>query len=310
MPMSGMRMKWSWLLLCALNTGCVGTAPFVAGPSAAVDANWGIRRNQVLADRAWSATAETKPSWSDAYRSGFIAGYRTCLETGGSEPPTDSWSWSKYLPLQRLTGDDQRTSAEWSAGFRQGNALAQKSGVRALLVSPLAVPYADGARPKTSPVVQAAAHGPPDADVVHPKTSPVVQVVAHGPPEAAAVQRPSAVPEKGKAPETKGLFGMDFVKLTLKRPRAPVPAAPPAAAPAQATAAAHVPEGSFLPFLTRRRDKTNATPDVVQTAVSPRGTKPLQLVPSHAADGKVVDDAVGAPSKDAHAAGAVQSGLR
>jgi hypothetical protein len=202
--MAGTRTKWVWLILCALNTGCAGTAPFLGDRSASIDADWAARRNEALANRVWIATAPNKPAWSETYRQGFVAGYRTGLENSGSEPTTSFWS--KYFSRHRATVDEQAANAEWSAGFHQGSALAQQSGVRALLTAPLSV-----------------AHVAPSP----PKNSAPALTIAQAP---RTVSQPVAPPQKDQAASGRSLFGIDLPRLTLKRQRGPaVPAAPPEA---------------------------------------------------------------------------------
>jgi hypothetical protein len=215
--MAGIRTKWVWFILCALNTGCAGTAPFLGEPPApAVDANKFMRRNEVLANRVSTATDETKPNRSEEYRRGFVAGYREGLETGTSEPPTSFWS--KYFSRRRATAPDEQQTPEWSAGFRQGSAMAQESGVRALLTSPLSVPHADLPPLKMAPL-----------------TAPVI---AQKPPETAApAPAPATPPEKDQAAASKNLFEIALAKLTLKRQRPPEAIA--SARPAENTPLTH-----------------------------------------------------------------------
>jgi hypothetical protein len=198
--MAGIRLKWVWLVLCALNTGCAGTAPFLREPPAPlVDATQSVRPKEVPAPLVSTATDETRPNRSEEYRRGFVAGYRTGLETGSSEPPTSFWS--KYFSRRRETAPDEQQTPEWSAGFHQGSAMAQESGVRALLTSPLSVPYADLPRPNTAPLTS--------------------RIVAQKPPDAAAAPAPAAPSEKNKAAASKNLFEIALAKLTLKRQRPP-----------------------------------------------------------------------------------------
>jgi hypothetical protein len=228
----------------------------LADRSAGLDAKWAARRNEVLADRAWNVTALTKPNWSETYRQGFVAGYRTGLETGSSEPPTSFWS--KYFSRRRPPADEQPASAEWSAGFRQGSAMAQQSGVRALLTAPLSVAYVDQSHPKTPAPVLPMAQKP---------TPPVASQAA-------------APPQKEQVAAGRSLFGIDLPRLTLKRQHGPpVPAAPP-----EAIASARPPENRSPAFadnraviVTAHHEKSAAGPQEGKAPAAPQTTGDSRL---------------------------------
>src|SRR5262249_37656383 len=120
---------------CELAANFVRTTCFEVGHS--FEEGLERHRNRSRADEAWKqvqASCRDK-AYSEDYARGFKAGYADFLFEGGCcEPPP--FPPCSYWSIGYQTTDGAQAMADWTAGFRQGAAAAQASGLREVIVLP------------------------------------------------------------------------------------------------------------------------------------------------------------------------------
>jgi hypothetical protein len=187
-------------------------------------------RNYRLACEGWHHFQAGNPrgTYSYHYRTGFKEGYADYLENGGhGQPPA-------VVPYCYRSSWDQTHHAvenmeEWFAGFRQGAALAQASGLRERMIYPMSSPPIN-AVPLPLPVAGIQAnppgqrtspdHGssgpqlPPPEDLPPPKKVPP-PVVPPEPMKSPQPRPPGEGPSLGRGPQDEWPAGPSWPALVL-----------------------------------------------------------------------------------------------
>jgi hypothetical protein len=125
-------------------------------------------RNARLAREAWQAVARAHPesAWSADFGDGFQDGFADYLESGGNGQPPAVPPF-RYRLARYQTPAGYRAIEDWYAGFRDGAAAAQSSGLREQFILPLSAPPINAVERRPGGPAPAAAgapapaHGPP-----------------------------------------------------------------------------------------------------------------------------------------------------
>jgi hypothetical protein len=140
-------------------------------------------RNRQLGEQAWAKYCQEHPEpHSVHYAHGFVDGVADYLYAGGTGEPPVVPPWC-YRRAAYETPEGVRMVEDWFAGFRLGAHTAAASGLRSLVVVPVALPAPVGTPP-------------PPANFPSAPAAPVEQVLP--PPRKATPVGPEApeVPAK------------------------------------------------------------------------------------------------------------------
>jgi hypothetical protein len=170
-----MHLRHSLILFgcCALGSGCNVAVNFardtVFEAKRVTDECCERIRNRSVANAAWDDFQKCAPkgSYSAHYARGFKDGFADYLYAGGNgdQPPTLP---ECYWGVRYQTPEGYQAIQDWFAGYPQGMAAAQQSGLRELVVFPIDDPDPDWAAIHPYPVppaLQITAPGPPSAPI-------------------------------------------------------------------------------------------------------------------------------------------------
>lgn len=153
-----MRIKLSiyCFALCALGPGCqlavLTTRTMTASVTRCANDLWEGLRNHSLANAAWDQylAAHTGHTYSVDFAEGFKCGFEDYIFAGGNgnPPPLPA---HRYWCYHFETPDGYHQIQDWFAGFREGAAVAEKSGYRSLTIVPIALPQPPPAVPPAPP---------------------------------------------------------------------------------------------------------------------------------------------------------------
>jgi hypothetical protein len=93
------------------------------------------------ADAAWEQVLKCAGDvvYSDFYARGFREGFVEFLDADGTGEPPAAPPW-RFRNHQFLTPEGRQEVEDWFAGYRHGAAVARASGLREMVVVPLALP--------------------------------------------------------------------------------------------------------------------------------------------------------------------------
>lgn len=146
-----MRMRWLFLVLC-VSTASPGCSLFV---TAARDVSYEVKLRVQECREDWRNRQSAQEAWESAYGKkndnpdhacGFKAGFADYLSAGGTGmppplPPRHYWGYKYQTPA------GHEAIEQWYAGYKEGAAAAQASGLRQLVL----VPTHSGLLPATPP---------------------------------------------------------------------------------------------------------------------------------------------------------------
>lgn len=129
------------LVMCSISSGCNlivnSTRNLIFEPARVITECQERTRNRFLANEAWDEIRKHSPNvdYSKDYVKGFKAGFADYLYAGGTGtppplPPRHYWT------VHYQTPEGFRAIEDWFAGFREGTAVAQQSGLRQELTIP------------------------------------------------------------------------------------------------------------------------------------------------------------------------------
>ena len=119
-------------------------------------------RDRSQANAAWDDFQKCGPagSYSADYARGFKDGYANYLYAGGNGEQLPTLP-ERYWGVRYQTPDGYQAIQDWFAGYPQGVAAAQQSGLRELKVFPVDLPDPDGSAIHPYPVPPALRFGAP-----------------------------------------------------------------------------------------------------------------------------------------------------
>jgi hypothetical protein len=140
-----------WPLLCflalaCLNSGCswayYSAQNLIETPLRVVNHCNELHHFHQIACAAWKHVQEADPQlkYSADYAAGFIDGYVDFLDAGGLGNPPAAPPERYLFEHYHQSPEGVQAIEDWFAGFRHGAAMARESGLRQLVVVPIALP--------------------------------------------------------------------------------------------------------------------------------------------------------------------------
>jgi hypothetical protein len=158
------RLLWA-VALCGLQAGCgefalYGARNLFEAPLMEKDKLQGRCRFRRLAEDAWDEVEAANPGqeYSVHYARGFKYGFVDYLDAGGTGEPPVAPPWV-YRSSRFETPEGRQDITDWFTGYRHGAGVARASGLRDLVVLPLALP--PGYLDNRAPAPPGAPPGPP-----------------------------------------------------------------------------------------------------------------------------------------------------
>jgi len=143
----GSKPIWAIIFLALLNSGCSCFMTYAVEnlthyPLDEVDEFAEHQRNTVLGHAAWRQIEEACPGQpsSHDYKKGFIKGYADYLYYGGKGDPPAFPPWH-YQTIHTQTPQGYLKAEDWFAGWRHGAEVAQQSGRRQFVPTPISIHY-------------------------------------------------------------------------------------------------------------------------------------------------------------------------
>jgi hypothetical protein len=180
-----MRLR-SAFVAAALGAASTGCSTFwtdtlrnvVEAPIQGADDCLTVRRNERLADEAWRQVVKSNPEvkFSPDRGDGFKTGFADYLYVGGNGQPPAVPPF-RYRLERYQTAQGHVAIMEWYDGYREGSAAARASGLREVIVLPLAAPPINALPERTGagPMPQREVPTEPNPELPPPRTVPPVE---------------------------------------------------------------------------------------------------------------------------------------